>query len=84
MYPGSFPDDAVPLAEARELDRAEVDRPGSDPNIVSPIWLNWPGLILRTNVFRVRGDFAWGISRNEDEVEFATRFRVTPGIGEPH
>lgn len=37
----------------------------------------------RTNVFRVRGDFAWGISRNEDDVEFATRFRVTPSFGEP-
>ncbi len=37
----------------------------------------------RTNVFRVRGDLAWGITRNEDDVEFATRFRVTPGIGEP-
>lgn len=37
----------------------------------------------RTNIFRVRGDLAWGISRNEDEVEFATRFRVTPGLGEP-
>lgn len=37
----------------------------------------------RTSVFRVRGDFAWGISRNEDDVEFATRFRVTPSIGDP-
>lgn len=37
----------------------------------------------RTNVFRVRGDTAWGVSRNADEVEFATRFRVTPSIGEP-
>ncbi len=37
----------------------------------------------RTTVFRVRGDIAWGISRNVDEIEFATRFRVTPGIGEP-
>lgn len=37
----------------------------------------------RTNVFRVRGDLAWGISRNEDDVEFATRFRVTPSLGEP-
>ena len=36
----------------------------------------------RTSVFRVRGDFAWGISRNADDVEFATRFRVTPRIGE--
>ena len=32
----------------------------------------------RTNIFRVRGDFAWGVSRNADDVEFATRFRVTP------
>jgi hypothetical protein len=37
----------------------------------------------RTSVFRVRGDVAWGVSRNADDVEFATRFRVTPGIGEP-
>ncbi|MCC7004276.1 MAG: 6-bladed beta-propeller [Gemmatimonadaceae bacterium] len=32
----------------------------------------------RTTVFHVRGDFAWGISRDADDVEFATRFRVTP------
>lgn len=37
----------------------------------------------RTTVLRVRGDLVWGISRNEDDVEFATRFRVTPGFGEP-
>jgi 6-bladed beta-propeller len=37
----------------------------------------------RTNVFRMRGDFAWGISRNGDDVEFATRFRVTPGFEAP-
>lgn len=36
----------------------------------------------RSNIFRVRGDSAWGISRNKDDVEFATRFRVTPGIRE--
>lgn len=36
----------------------------------------------RSNIFHVRGDSAWGISRNKDDVEFATRFRVTPGIRE--
>lgn len=33
----------------------------------------------RTTLLRARGDFAWGISRDEDDVEFATRFRIEPG-----
>lgn len=32
----------------------------------------------RTTVYRVRGNHAWGVSRDDDDVEFATRFRILP------
>lgn len=81
------PDEAIPEAELPPL-RTDVEPPPVRLTTREPIAYDIyaaDGALLgrvklppRTTVYRVRGDFAWGVSRNADDVEFATRFRVTP------
>lgn len=37
----------------------------------------------RTSVLRASGNQAWGTRKDADDVDFAVRFRITPGFGAP-
>lgn len=48
-----------------------------DGRLLGRVKLPW-----RTSIYRMRGNTVWGVRRDLDDVDYATRFRIEPGFPE--